>query len=91
MTKLVSVKTHDLSDSQKIDMVMRSLFGDVDEETLTRKPGLLEEFSDFRKLMHTIAYGGGITSLILVLRFLGVPTDSVWGALTHILTSMTLH
>jgi hypothetical protein len=91
MTKLVSVKTHDLSDSQKIDMVMRSLFGDVDEETLTRKPGLLEEFSDFRKLMHTIAYGGGLTSLILVLRFLGVPTDSAWGVLVKIVSSNLLH
>lgn len=91
MTKLVSVKTHDLSDSQKIDMVMRSLFGDVDEETLTRSPGLLEEFSDFRKLMHTIAYGGGVTSLILVLRFLGVPTDQVWGAITKMIASGLIH
>jgi hypothetical protein len=94
VTKHVIIRDHDLSDSQKIDMVMRKLFGDIDEETLQTTEGHFDDFADLKtkvqdiqKRVNWILYGGGISSSVIMGHILGVPTQMVWSFLSHIPTS----
>jgi len=88
MTKHILVKTHDLTDSQKIDMVMRSLFGDVDDETLQRTEGHFDRFADLQRKVNCIMYGGGVSSAVIMGHFLGLPTQAVWQLVSHIPTAL---
>jgi hypothetical protein len=78
MTKHIGLKTHDMSDSDKIDLTMRALFGDFDNETLERTPGLLAAFGDLRRRVNYIMYGGAVSSFVVLLHFLGAPTQTIW-------------
>jgi hypothetical protein len=95
MTRHVIIRDHDLTDSQKIDMVMRKLFGDIDESTLQTTEGHFENFADLKKQVadiqtriNWILYGGGVSSSIVVSHILGVPVQSVWQFLSHIPSSV---
>jgi hypothetical protein len=95
MTRHVIIRDHDLTDSQKIDMVMRKLFGDIDESTLQQTEGHFEEFADLKtkvmdiqKRVNIILYGGAASSTVVVSHILGVPVQTVWQFLSHIPTSI---
>jgi|ERR1700691_2046325 hypothetical protein len=98
MTRHVIIRDHDLTDSQKIDMVMRKLFGDIDESTLQTTEGHFEDFADLKtkvmdiqKRVNIILYGGGVSSSIIMGHFLGIPTQTVWQFLSHIPTALIGH
>jgi hypothetical protein len=84
MTKHVLVRSQHLSDSDKIDMMMRKLFGDIDDETLETTPGHFDRFDDLSKRVNYIMYGGGLSSAIIMLHFLGAPTQMIWGLVSKI-------
>lgn len=67
-----------MSDSGKIDLLCRAVFGDIDDETLKQNPGLVERFATIEQRLSVIMYGGAITSIVVVLHFLGAPTQIVW-------------
>ena len=81
MTKHVLIKSQHLSDSDKIDIMMRKLFGDIDDETLEVTPGHFDKFEDLSKRVNYIMYGGAFSGFVVVLYLLGVPTQTIWGIL----------
>jgi hypothetical protein len=98
MTRHVIIRDHDLSDSQKIDMVMRKLFGDIDESTLQMTEGHFDEFADLKgkvcdiqTRVNWILYGGGVSSSVILGHILGIPTQTVWQFLSHIPTALIGH
>jgi hypothetical protein len=84
MTKHALVRDHSLTDSQKIDMIMRKLFGDIDEDTLQQTEGHFDRFEDLTKKVNYIMYGGAISSSVVLGHFLGIPTQTVWQLLSHV-------
>jgi hypothetical protein len=75
-------------------MVMRKLFGDIDEETLQTTEGHFDDFadlktkvSDIQKRVNYILYGGALSSSVVVSHILGIPVQQVWNFLSHIPTS----
>lgn len=95
MTRHVIIRDHDLSDSQKIDIVMRKLFGDIDESTLQQTEGHFEEFHDLKtkvldiqKRVNMILYGGAASSSVIISHLMGIPVQSVWQFLSHIPASV---
>jgi hypothetical protein len=69
-------------------MIMRKLFGDIDESTLQQTEGHFEQFADLKKRVNLILYGGGASSAVVVAHILGIPVASVWQFLSHIPTAL---
>jgi len=77
--KLLSAHISKLTDSAKIDLLTRAVFGDVDDETLKETPGLMRRFSDMDQKLGIIMYGGALAAGVIVLHLIGVPTQLIWG------------
>lgn len=68
-----------MTSDEKLDLLHRAVFGSVNEETLEQSEGLLTEVKHLDKKLNVVMYGGAFSSAIIVLHFLGAPTQTIWG------------
>ena len=84
--RLLQTNISKMTDSAKIELLTRAVFGDLDYDTLKETPGLMQRFSEMDRKLGSILYGGAAASVVIVLKFIGAPTELIWSFLSRLIS-----